>query len=81
MEKRRINICLGSSCFSRGNKVNVDIIKKYLQENNLEADITFSGHLCENMCSKGPVISIDDRTYEEVQISLLSKILQKEFPC
>lgn len=81
MKKRQIKACLGSSCFSRGNKANVEAIKKYLKDNNLEADIYFSGHLCEENCRRGPVISIDEHLYEEVTISRLYKILQEEFPC
>ena len=50
MSKRQIRICLGSSCFSRGNNTNLGAIKKYLSENNLEAEIDFCGHLCEELC-------------------------------
>ena len=81
MAKRQIRICLGSSCFSRGNNVNLGVIKKYLSENHLEAHVDFCGHLCEEMCNKGPIIRIDDKVYEEVNLSLLYKILQEEFPC
>ena len=77
MSKRQIRICLGSSCFSRGNNTNLGAIKKYLSENNLEAEID----LCEELCSKGPIIRIDDKVYEEVNLSRLYKILQEEFPC
>ena len=42
MAKRQIRICLGSSCFSRGNNVNLGAIKKYLNENHLEADLIFA---------------------------------------
>ena len=44
---RQIKICLGSSCYSRGNNVHLEVIKKYIAENHLEAEISFSGHLCE----------------------------------
>lgn len=81
MSKRQIRLCLGSSCFSRGNNTNLGAIKKYLSENNLEAEIDFCGHLCEELCSKGPIIRIDDKVYEEVNLSRLYKILQEEFPC
>lgn len=80
MPKHRINICLGSSCYSRGNNANLDVIKKYISENNLEADIQFSGHLCEELCSSGPVITINDKVYKEVNLSVLYKILQEELP-
>ena len=81
MGKRRISICLGSSCFARGNNVNMTVIKKFLEYHGLDADVTFTGQLCENMCSKGPIVCIDDHIYEEVNLSLLYKILEEEFKC
>ncbi len=81
MAKRQIKICLGSSCFSRGNNVNLEAIKKYLKEKELEAEIHFTGHLCEELCNKGPVLRIDDHIFEEVNLSRLYKILEEEFPC
>jgi NADH:ubiquinone oxidoreductase subunit E len=47
----------------------------------LEAELTFTGRLCENMCSRGPVIVIDDKVYENVNLSRLYKILKEEFKC
>ena len=55
---KEIVICMGSSCFARGNKNYVEIIKKYLNEHNLTNKITFKGQLCSDNCSKGPVIQI-----------------------
>ncbi len=78
---RQIRICLGSSCYSRGNNTHLEAIKKYIAENHLEAEISFSGHLCEELCNKGPVLTIDGKTYQEVNLSGLYKILQEEFPC
>lgn len=81
MQKRTIKICLGSSCFSRGNSANVKVIKQFIQDNSLDAQLTFTGRLCENMCSRGPVIVIDDKVYESVNLSRLCKILKEEFKC
>ena len=77
---RQIKICLGSSCYSRGNNVQLEVIKKYIAENHLEAEISFSGHLCEELCSSGPILRIDEKVYKEVNLSGLYKILQEEFP-
>ncbi len=81
MATTQIKICLGSSCFSRGNNANLEVIKQYLQDNKLEAAVAFSGHLCEEKCSRGPVVSINGHVYEEVNKSRLYKILQEELPC
>lgn len=59
------------------NNTNLGAIKKYLSENNLEAEIDFCGHLCEELCSKGPIIRIDDKVYEEVNLSRLYKSYKK----
>ena len=32
-----IKICMGSSCFARGNNENLEIIETFIKENNLEA--------------------------------------------
>ena len=49
MGKRRISICLGSSCFARGNNANIAVVKQFLADRGLEAEVTFTGQLCENM--------------------------------
>ena len=81
MGKRRISICLGSSCFARGNNANIAVVKQFLADRGLEAEVTFTGQFCENMCNRGPIICIDDQVYEEVNLSLLHKILEEEFKC
>lgn len=57
-----ITICLGSSCFSRGNNITLEIIKNYLKERNIKGNVSFKGHLCEGKCKMGPVISINGKT-------------------
>ena len=63
-----------------GNNVHLEVIKKYIAENPPEAEISFSGHLCEELCSSGPILRIDEKVYKEVNLSGLYKILQEEFP-
>ena len=77
---RQIRICLGSSCYSRGHNIHLEVIRKYIAENQLEAEISFSGHLCEELCNSGPILRIDDKIYKEVTLSGLYRILQEEFP-
>lgn len=82
MSKRQIRICLGSSCFSRGNNTNLGANQEISEMKITWRQRSISaGHLCEELCSKGPIIRIDDKVYEEVNLSRLYKILQEEFPC
>ena len=42
MAKPKIVVCIGSSCFSRGNERNVEVIQKYLEEHgNLNIPATY----------------------------------------
>lgn len=72
-------ICLGSSCFSRGNNKNLRIIQDYLKRNNLEHSIDFRGNLCSERCNLGPVLQINDKMYEHVDESNIINILDSEF--
>ncbi|MBO7226003.1 MAG: (2Fe-2S) ferredoxin domain-containing protein [Bacteroidales bacterium] len=78
MEKQ-IVICMGSSCFARGNKNYVEVIKRYLQEHNLSNKIVFKGQLCSDNCSKGPVIQIGETEYYEIDEVKLKRILHENF--
>lgn len=63
----KISICMGSSCFSRGNKDNLKIIQSYLENSEQNAEIELVGCLCQNSCKSGPIISIDDQVFQNVE--------------
>jgi NADH:ubiquinone oxidoreductase subunit E len=80
MAKRiEMQICLGSSCFSRGNKDVVMYIKEYLRRNHLEDRVIFKGARCMGLCSNGPNLIINGITIEGVTLSKIESILEKEF--
>ena len=58
-----IKICMGSACFAKGNLDNLEYIKKYLEENNLDSEITIVGALCEEKCDEGTRIIINNKEY------------------
>lgn len=76
---KKIQVCMGSSCFARGNNKNLQVITKYLKDNNLEAEIELSGLRCCNLCSKGPNLTIDGKEYDNVDTGTLIDILDKTF--
>ena len=72
-----IKVCMGSACFAKGNQDNLEFIKEYISDNNLEAEISIVGALCENKCSVGPRVIINDEEYTEVTREKLESILNK----
>ncbi len=78
-QRIEMQICLGSSCFSRGNKDVVMFIKEYLKKNHLDDKVIFKGSRCMGGCSNGPNLNINGTNIEGVTVSKIEGILEKEF--
>ena len=72
----QIKICMGSSCFARGNSKNLDFIESYMKKNKLKANIELIGSRCEGKCITGPNIIINDIEYNGVTVEKLKEILE-----
>ena len=77
MPKLNITVCMGSSCFARGNQQNLEFLEAYIQEHEVDADIELSGARCENKCAFGPNILINVKEYHSVDENKLKDILEK----
>lgn len=71
-----IKVCMGSSCFARGNLDNLNYIESYIKDNNLDVEIEVIGALCEEKCALGPHIYVDGKNYDEVDQDKLQTILE-----
>lgn len=78
VRKKTLLICLGSSCFARGNKMLVQEIKQFLDEHKLGHRVEFKGKHCFSNCENGPAIQIDDRRYDHITRDNIREILEKE---
>lgn len=67
---------MGSACFAKGNQENLEFIKQYIEENNLDTEITITGSLCENKCDVGPRIIINNKEYTQLTTQDLEEILK-----
>ncbi len=72
-----ITICMGSSCFSRGNNQNIDLIKEFVARHQLKATVDMRGQLCQNECSKGPMLIIDGKEFGAVESASLPRLLEQ----
>ena len=77
MAKINITVCMGSSCFARGNQQNLTFIEDFISKNNLDADIDLVGARCENKCASGPNIVINGVEYNNVTEETLAKVLSE----
>ncbi len=77
MAKIKITVCMGSSCFARGNQQNLAFIEAFMKTHDLEAEIDLAGARCENKCATGPNITINGVEYNGVDEKKLEEILTK----
>jgi NADH:ubiquinone oxidoreductase subunit E len=69
---------MGSSCYTRGNARHLEIIRAFLAEKGIEADIEISGELCQNKCTHGPIIAICGKVILNVSTDNIREILEHE---
>ena len=77
LKKTKIILCLGSSCFARGNQEIISLIKKYIARKCLEDKVLFIGDHCMGNCNKGPNLTIGDRLYEKIDKESIEKLLDE----
>jgi NADH:ubiquinone oxidoreductase subunit E len=77
--RKEIKICMGSSCFSRGNRDTLKIIQQTLKDKGLETEVILKGNHCFSDCASGPVLKIGTTLYEQVSSENVLEILEKEF--
>ena len=73
---KEIKVCMGSACFAKGNLENLEYIRQYIDENNLDSNVQIVGALCENKCSDGPRIIVDGKEYKRVTKEEIAKLLR-----
>ncbi|MDR2754412.1 MAG: NAD(P)H-dependent oxidoreductase subunit E [Planctomycetaceae bacterium] len=80
--KPKIVVCLGSSCFARGNSEIIRVIEEYLAKNNChdEIDIEISGSLCQECCADGPNVLVNGTIHNNVDSGVLLDILKNLLP-
>jgi NADH:ubiquinone oxidoreductase subunit E len=79
IKKKEVVICLGSSCFARGNKQLVKIVNDYLRDRNLLNDVRFHGERCFGQCAVGPSLKLDGTIKERLDEDSIIAVLDKFF--
>ena len=75
-DKLQVKLCMGSSCFSRGNNVALKHLQDYIKLNSLDDEVLLCGSLCEELCKTGPHVFVDGTHYENVDPSTVIDFLE-----
>lgn len=77
--KIEVVICLGSSCFARGNKNTLRVIAQFIKDHDIQDRIHFHGGHCFGNCADGPILKVGDTLYTEVDDLKALEILRNTF--
>lgn len=82
MGRPQITICMGSSCFARGNEKNVAFCEEFLAARGLrdDVDVELGASLCTGNCAQGPVVIANGKMYTNVDRGVMKDILENLFP-
>ncbi|MGM0443390.1 MAG: NAD(P)H-dependent oxidoreductase subunit E [Fibrobacterota bacterium] len=71
-----IEICMGSSCFSRGNDETLRRIEEMRSGIEDSLSVNLKGCLCMDRCSAGPNIRIDGTLYGELNPDCVEDLIR-----
>jgi NADH:ubiquinone oxidoreductase subunit E len=72
-----IVVCLGSSCFARGNSGILAVLQQYMQSKGPNSSVRLSGCLCQDQCKLGPNLKIGDQFHHNITAARLRELLQQ----
>jgi NADH:ubiquinone oxidoreductase subunit E len=70
-----VKICMGSSCFARGNAEHLALLKKHALCQCGKLKLT--GSLCQEHCKQGPNMAIGSEEHHGVSTAELRDLLQQ----
>lgn len=70
-----IEVCMGSSCFARGNFENLEVIREHLLKSEWKDSVRLTGRLCHDLCKQGPNLTIGGVLHHGVTAEKLRELL------
>lgn len=77
-KKYEITVCMGSSCFSRGNSITASLVTQFVQDKGLSENVNVCGCLCDGECKNGPNIKINGKLFSNISPEGLYDLLEHE---
>jgi NADH:ubiquinone oxidoreductase subunit E len=74
---KEVVVCMGSSCFPRGNNHALEMLMTQIKEAHLSDRIQVSGTLCQNRCKQGPNVTIDGECFCGMDSHALSHLVDQ----
>jgi len=69
-------VCLGSSCFARGNSENLELLKNF-ESQDASGLLRLTGSLCQDQCKQSPNLRIGGESHHSIHAAQLGELLVK----
>lgn len=73
--KVEITLCMGSSCFARGNNRLLAELEAMIKRNDWGGLVVLAGSRCANRCGDGPNLMVDGETHRGLDASAIEEIV------
>jgi NADH:ubiquinone oxidoreductase subunit E len=73
----RVQFCLGSACFSRGNGSLLNSLQQEIASRGLKNRVQLTGMLCENRCGEGPTVIVDGKRYRGLDVQGVLDVIEE----
>lgn len=71
-----IEVCMGSSCYSRGSNEIIAMLEKAIQDKTYkDTKIDIKGCLCKNKCMDGPIATINGKEHMQLSADLVTEMI------
>jgi len=70
-----IVVCLGSSCFARGNSEILAVLQQCIQSKGMKARVSLSGCLCQDQCKQGPNLKVGNEFHHNITAAGLRELV------
>jgi NADH:ubiquinone oxidoreductase subunit E len=74
----KLTICMGSSCFARGNRLVLDAVQELSISKGLETRLELMGSRCEGQCRVGPNVRVDGELHQGVDAKKVLELLRQK---
>lgn len=72
-----VELCMGSSCFARGNSNALMEIESFLEEHDMNDSVSLEGHLCLGKCNSGPHVKVNGVEYSAVSSDCIIDLIRE----
>ena len=72
-----VELCMGSSCFARGNSNALMEIEAFLEEHDMNDAVSLEGYLCLGKCNSGPHVKVNGVEYSAVSAECIIDLIRE----